>query len=66
MGLTVIIALLIGSALAGVVGALVAVPTAALIAVLVEEYFVEKDPIYNPEVSAEDPPGAEMVAAEHP
>jgi predicted PurR-regulated permease PerM len=43
MGLSVLIALLAGSELAGVVGALVAVPTAALIAVLMEEYFVQKD-----------------------
>jgi predicted PurR-regulated permease PerM len=43
MGLSVLIALLAGSELAGVVGALVAVPTAALIAVLMEEYFVHKD-----------------------
>ncbi len=42
MGLTVLIALLIGTALAGVVGALVAVPTAALISVLLEEYAVKR------------------------
>lgn len=42
-GLTVLIALLCGTALAGIVGALVAVPTAALIAVLLEEYAVHKD-----------------------
>jgi predicted PurR-regulated permease PerM len=39
-GLAVLIALLAGSALAGVVGALVAVPTAALVAVLANEYLV--------------------------
>jgi predicted PurR-regulated permease PerM len=39
-GLAVLIALLAGSAMAGVVGALVAVPTAALIAVLANEYLV--------------------------
>jgi predicted PurR-regulated permease PerM len=43
MGLTVLIALLAGTALAGVVGALVAVPTAALITVLMDEYLVQKD-----------------------
>jgi predicted PurR-regulated permease PerM len=43
MGLTVLIALIGGTELAGVVGALVAVPTAALIAVLMEEYLVQKD-----------------------
>ena len=42
MGLTVLVALLLGSALAGVVGALVAVPTAALISVLLEEYAVKR------------------------
>jgi predicted PurR-regulated permease PerM len=42
-GLTVLIALLCGTSLAGVTGALVAVPTAALIAVLLEEYAVHKD-----------------------
>lgn len=43
MGLTILVALLCGTALAGVVGALVAVPTAAMIAVLLEEYAVQKD-----------------------
>ena len=42
MGLTVLVALLIGTAIAGVVGALVAVPTAALISVLLEEYAVQR------------------------
>jgi predicted PurR-regulated permease PerM len=42
-GLSVLIALLAGSSLAGVVGALVAVPTAALLAVLIDEYVVQKD-----------------------
>jgi predicted PurR-regulated permease PerM len=43
MGLTVLIALLAGTALAGVVGALVAVPTAALITVFMDEYLVQRD-----------------------
>ncbi len=43
MGLSVLIALLAGSAIAGVVGALVSVPTAALIAVIVQEYLVQGD-----------------------
>ncbi len=43
MGLTVLIALIAGTELAGVVGALVAVPTAALVAVLMEEYLVQRD-----------------------
>ena len=42
MGLTVLVALLIGTALAGIVGALVAVPTAALISVLLDEYAVQR------------------------
>lgn len=40
--LAVIIALALGGALEGIVGALIAVPTAALIAVLVDEYLVKK------------------------
>jgi predicted PurR-regulated permease PerM len=43
MGLTVLVALLLGTALAGVVGALVSVPTAALITVLLDEYAVRHD-----------------------
>jgi predicted PurR-regulated permease PerM len=43
LGLSVIVALLAGSALAGVVGALVAIPTAALVAVIMDEYVVQKD-----------------------
>ncbi len=42
MALAVLIALLCGTAVAGVVGALVAVPTAALVAVLMDEYLVQK------------------------
>lgn len=44
-GLTILIAILIGSSLAGVIGAMVAVPTAVLIAVLIEEYAVHDEPI---------------------
>lgn len=44
-GLTILIALLIGSALAGVIGAMVAVPTAVLIAVILNEYAVYEDKI---------------------
>jgi predicted PurR-regulated permease PerM len=43
MGLAVLIALIAGTELAGIVGALVAVPTAALLAVLMDEYLVQKD-----------------------
>jgi len=35
--------LMIGGSLAGVLGALVAVPTAALCAVLIDEYLVKKN-----------------------
>ena len=48
MGITVLVALLIGTALAGIVGALVAVPTAALITVLLNEYAVKRDPENHP------------------
>lgn len=42
-GLAILCALLIGGAVAGVAGALVSVPTAALVAVLVDEYLVVKE-----------------------
>jgi predicted PurR-regulated permease PerM len=42
-GLAILIALVIGSALEGVLGALVSVPTAVLVAVLLDEYLVSKD-----------------------
>jgi predicted PurR-regulated permease PerM len=41
-GLGVIVALLIGSALEGIPGAMVSVPTAVLVTVLLEEYLVER------------------------
>lgn len=44
-GLAIIVALLLGSALQGVLGALVSVPTAVLVAVLIDEYLVVKDPV---------------------
>jgi predicted PurR-regulated permease PerM len=43
MGLTVIISLLIGTSLAGIVGALVSVPTAVLVSCLASEYLVHRD-----------------------
>lgn len=43
-GLAILVALVLGSALAGVVGALVSVPTAVLVAVLVDEYLVVREP----------------------
>jgi predicted PurR-regulated permease PerM len=42
-GLAVLVSLLIGSALAGVLGAMVSVPTAVLVAELLDEYVVHKD-----------------------
>jgi predicted PurR-regulated permease PerM len=44
-GLAIIVALLLGSALEGVLGALVSVPTAVLVAVLIDEYLVTRDPV---------------------
>jgi predicted PurR-regulated permease PerM len=44
-GLAVIVALLLGAAFDGIVGALVAVPTAVLVAVLLDEYAVKTEPI---------------------
>jgi predicted PurR-regulated permease PerM len=44
MGLTVLIALIVGTELAGITGTLVAVPTAALVAVLMDEYMVHDRP----------------------
>lgn len=42
-GLAIIVSLLLGSAIDGVVGAMVAVPTAVLIAVILDEYAVKRD-----------------------
>ena len=47
-GLAVMVALLFGSATAGVVGAMVSVPTAVLVAVLLNEYFVKSGPTLTP------------------
>ncbi len=60
-GLSVLIALLAGSALAGVVGALVAVPTAALLAVLMDEYVVQKDHADSAGAAREEGRRAEAV-----
>jgi predicted PurR-regulated permease PerM len=43
-GITVVIALTIGGQLAGLLGAIVAVPTAALIATVIDEYVMENNP----------------------
>lgn len=53
-GLAVIVALLLGSALAGVIGAMVAVPTAVLIAVIVNEYAVKPEPVVTPAALKEE------------
>ncbi len=42
-GLGILAALLLGSEIAGVVGAIVSVPTAVLVSVLVDEYLVQKE-----------------------
>jgi len=42
-GLAILVALLVGSALEGVVGAMVSVPTAVLVTVLLDEYLVRND-----------------------
>jgi len=44
-GLAILVALLVGSAIAGIMGAMVAVPTAVLVAELVEEYVVNKNAV---------------------
>ena len=54
MGLSVPIALLAGTELAGVVGALVAVPSAALVAVIMDEYMVQQDADAQSKVAAAD------------
>jgi predicted PurR-regulated permease PerM len=41
--LAILVALIIGSALEGILGAMVSVPTAVLVAVLLDEYLVRKD-----------------------
>jgi predicted PurR-regulated permease PerM len=52
--LTVIIALSMGGALAGVVGALVSVPTAALVMVLADEYLIKRKPAETAKAAAAD------------
>ena len=50
MGITVLVALLCGTEIAGIVGALVAVPTAAMVVVFANEYLVQKDTAVAQEV----------------
>lgn len=47
-GLSILVGLVIGSELAGVAGALVSVPTAVLVSVLLDEYLVAKDEAIEP------------------
>jgi predicted PurR-regulated permease PerM len=44
-GLAVLISLLLGAEFAGIIGAMVAVPTAVLVAVLLDEYLVKSEPV---------------------
>jgi predicted PurR-regulated permease PerM len=44
-GLAILIALIVGAALEGILGAMVSVPTAVLVSVLVNEYLVRKDAV---------------------
>jgi predicted PurR-regulated permease PerM len=44
-GLAILVALVLGSALEGIAGAMVSVPTAVLVAVLADEYLVHKDTV---------------------
>jgi predicted PurR-regulated permease PerM len=55
--LSILVALLIGSDLGGVLGAIVSVPTAVLVSVLIDEYLVKKDTEeIVPRASGESPP----------
>jgi predicted PurR-regulated permease PerM len=55
-GLAVLISLMLGASIAGVVGALVSVPTAVLVAELLNEYLVK------PKVVAADPAEVQPVS----
>lgn len=48
-GLAVIVALMLGSKLEGILGAMVSVPTAVLVAVLLDEYLADKEPMLSQE-----------------
>jgi predicted PurR-regulated permease PerM len=52
--LAILVALLLGFTLQGVLGALVAVPTAVLVAVLLEEYLIQKDATETREAPGKD------------
>ncbi len=55
-GLSILVALLIGSELGGILGAIVAVPTAVLVSVLIDEYLVQKDVTEITVKAAQDSP----------
>jgi len=44
-GLAVLVALLVGSKLAGITGAIIAIPTAVLLSVLIQEYLIQEQPM---------------------
>ena len=46
------IALVIGAELGGILGAFVAVPTAALVEVLIEEYLINREALIRPRSAA--------------
>jgi predicted PurR-regulated permease PerM len=50
--LAVVVALVIGAELGGILGAFVAVPTAALVEVLVEEYLINREAVIRPRSAA--------------
>ena len=56
-GLAVLISLMLGASIAGVVGALVSVPTAVLVGELLNEYLVKR------KVDASDPAEADSAPA---
>jgi predicted PurR-regulated permease PerM len=56
--LGVLIALLMGSKLAGVVGAMIAVPTAVLVSVLIQEYLIKENETQNPVGTVENYPAS--------
>jgi predicted PurR-regulated permease PerM len=54
-GLSILVALLVGSELGGVLGAVVSVPTAVLVSVLIDEYLVQKENQETDQTEAESP-----------
>jgi predicted PurR-regulated permease PerM len=59
-GVTILIALLVGSSLAGIIGAMVSVPTAVLVAVILKEYAVHDEAI----IAAPHPVTTETITLE--